>query len=88
MQIGDQFIARLNLDREVLLVYTVRFCQRLENGHHRIGAQFCGLAATQFIGDPEQIVDALAVRRRIPSDKRSGNQAEADGGTRFVMAAV
>jgi hypothetical protein len=59
MRVGDQFIARLQLEREALLIYTVRYCQKTGDSSYRIGAQFCGLAATQYIGHPDEIVKAL-----------------------------
>jgi hypothetical protein len=59
LNIGEQFLAKLKLDRIVLLIYEARHCQQLTRRNYRVGAEFVGLTASRFEGDPASIVAAL-----------------------------
>ena len=56
---GQQMLVRLNLNKMVLLVYTVRYCIPMKLAQFRAGAFFTGYAANSFQGEPESIVAAL-----------------------------
>jgi len=57
---GSQFLARVDLDEPMLLIYTVRYCCQTQENQFRVGARFSGYAATQFRREPRAIVQALA----------------------------
>jgi hypothetical protein len=56
---GAQVLVRMNLNKMVLLVYTVRYCIPMQLSQFRAGAQFTGYAANSFQGEPASIVTAL-----------------------------
>lgn len=56
---GEQVLVRLNVNRMVLLVYTVRYCIPTQIGQYRAGARFTGYAANSFQGDLGTVVTAL-----------------------------
>jgi hypothetical protein len=56
---GQQVLVRMNLNKMVLLVYTVRYCIPMKVGQYRAGARFTGYAANSFQGETESIVAAL-----------------------------
>ena len=62
MKVGDQFLAKLRLDRVMLAAYTIRHCTLAADGkHYKIGAEL-----TAFIGTPggnaQAALDALLGR--------------------------
>ena len=57
---GEQVLVRLNVNKMVLLVYTVRYCIPTQIGQYRAGARFTGYAANSFQGDLDTVVTALA----------------------------
>ena len=57
---GGQVLIRLNLNKLVLLVYTVRYCIPTKIGQYRTGGRFTGYAASSFGGDLDSIVSALS----------------------------
>src|SRR5688500_15504487 len=62
MKVGDQFLAKLRLDRVMLAAYTIRHCTPTGDGkHYKIGAEL-----TAFIGTPggnaQAALDALLGR--------------------------
>ena len=60
MPLGAQFLAKLKMSGGMkLLLYTVRNCAPCERARFRIGARFSGLAAQEFQGDPDDVMDAL-----------------------------
>lgn len=68
MKVGDQFLAKLRLDRVMLAAYTVRHCTLMPDGkHYKIGAEL-----TAFIGTPGGNAQAAL-------DALLGPEADADG---------
>jgi len=59
---GEQVLVRLNLNKMVLLVYTVRYCIPMKLSQFRAGALFTGYAANSYQGEPAAIVTALTGR--------------------------
>src|SRR5438067_77494 len=57
---GEQMLVRLNVNKMMLLVYTVRYCIPTQIGQFRAGARFTGYAANSFQGDLGTVVTALA----------------------------
>ena len=62
MRVGDQFLAKLRLDRIMLAAYTIRHCTLASDGKHwKVGAEL-----TAFIGTPggnaQAALDALLGR--------------------------
>jgi hypothetical protein len=57
---GSQFLARVELDEPMLLIYTVRYCCQMQENQYRVGARFTGYAAAEFRREPRAIVQALA----------------------------
>jgi hypothetical protein len=57
---GSQFLARVDLDEPMLLIYTVRYCCQTQENQYRVGARFSGYVATEFRREPRAIVQALA----------------------------
>ncbi len=56
---GEQFLAKLRIRRHTtLLMYTVKHCHSKGN-KYRVGAQFSGITATSFKGDPDSLLDAF-----------------------------
>ena len=62
MQPGEQFVVYLQLDEVTMVLYTVRYCAKLESGEYKIGAQLAG-----FIGkddtEPDQVLTSLLEHR-------------------------
>ena len=56
---GQQLLVRMNLNKLVLLVYTLRYCIPTRETQFRAGASFTGFAANAFQGEPNAIVTAL-----------------------------
>jgi len=56
---GEQVLVRVNLNKMVLLVYTIRYCIPTKMTQYRAGARFTGYAANSFQGDETSIVSAL-----------------------------
>jgi len=54
---GDQFLAKLKLDRIILALYTVRHCRDLENNQYQLGAQLSGFIGTP--DSPEAVLQSL-----------------------------
>ena len=61
---GEQFAARLNLDRMTLLLYTVRYCIPMKVDQFRVGARFTGYTATPFGADLGAVITALTGQER------------------------
>jgi hypothetical protein len=59
VQAGEQILVRMNLNKMVLLVYTVRYCIPMQLSQFRAGARFTGYAANSFQREPSEIVTAL-----------------------------
>lgn len=60
MKPGEQFLAKLELDGLMLMLYTVRHCEPAPGGGHRIGAEFTRVAASRmFDGDGSKILRNL-----------------------------
>ena len=59
MKAGQQVLVRLNVNKMVLLVYTLRYCIPTKIGQYRAGAHFTGYAANSFQGDLDSVVTAL-----------------------------
>ena len=59
LEVGEQFFARLKLDKLALLVYTVRYCIPTKADEFRVGAKFTGYAASPFQGDLGAVITAL-----------------------------
>jgi len=55
---GEQFIAKLNVGRMALALYTVRHCQTIDARHYKVGAAFAGFVGTEQF-DPQAIVKML-----------------------------
>ena len=56
---GRQLLVRMNLNRMVLLVYTLKYCIPTQASQFRAGAKFTGYAASTFQEEPQRIVSAL-----------------------------
>jgi len=56
---GKQVLVRMNLNKMVLLVYTLRYCIPTNASQFRAGASFTGYAASTFQEEPQRIVSAL-----------------------------
>jgi len=56
---GEQLLVRMNLNKMVLLVYTLRYCIPTSASQFRAGARFTGYAASTFQEEPQRIVSAL-----------------------------
>ena len=58
MEVGDQFIIKLDLDRARLLIYSVRHCHPVGTRFH-VGAEFTGFFAMPASVEPSAILSAL-----------------------------
>jgi hypothetical protein len=58
MEVGEQFVIKLQLDRLRMLIYAVRHCQPMGSQYH-IGAEFTGLFAVPAAVEPSAILNAL-----------------------------
>ena len=56
---GKQLLVRMNLNKMVLLVYTLKYCIPTSAEKYRAGARFTGYAASTFQDEPQRIVSAL-----------------------------
>ena len=56
---GKQLLVRMNLNKMVLLVYTLKYCIPTNTSKFRAGARFTGYAASTFQEEPQRIVNAL-----------------------------
>ena len=56
---GKQLLVRMNLNKMVLLVYTLKYCIPTSASQFRAGARFTGYAASTFQDEPQRIVSAL-----------------------------
>jgi hypothetical protein len=57
---GQQLLVRMNLNKMVLLVYTLKYCIPTQASQFRAGARFTGYAASTFQDEPRKIVSALS----------------------------
>ena len=57
---GQQLLVRMNLNKMVLLVYTLKYCIPTQASQFRAGARFTGYAASTFQEAPQKIVSALS----------------------------
>jgi hypothetical protein len=64
MEPGEQFVARLKLEKLTLLLYTVHYCIPMKADQFRAGAKFTGYAATPFQGDLGAVVTALTGQKQ------------------------
>jgi hypothetical protein len=56
---GKQLLVRMNMNKMVLLVYTLKYCIPTQASQFRAGARFTGYAASTFQEEPGKIVSAL-----------------------------
>jgi hypothetical protein len=56
---GEQFMVKGKLRQFVLLMYTVRYCERWKDGGYQVGGQFSGIIGSADDRDPSAVLDAL-----------------------------
>jgi hypothetical protein len=61
---GEQFLARLKLEKLTLLIYTVRYCIPMKADQFRVGAKFTAYTAASFQGDLGAVITALTGQER------------------------
>jgi hypothetical protein len=67
---GEEFVLRLQLDRRVLVVYTVRYCRRVSD-RYVVGAALVG-----FVGGEAGGVDAAAVLKALTEGAAQATRTE------------
>lgn len=58
MNLGQDFLVKLEMEKVVLLLYTVRYCVA-DGNRFRVGARFSGLATDPVRRDPQAVLEAL-----------------------------
>jgi hypothetical protein len=56
---GQQLLVRMNVNKVMLMVYTLRYCIPTQTKQFRAGASFTGYTASSFQDEPQRIVSAL-----------------------------
>jgi hypothetical protein len=64
LETGQQFVVRLDLGEQIMVLYTVRHCSQSRAGPYRIGAQMCGFVGLEDT-DPDQVLASLIQQRLI-----------------------
>ena len=59
MSPGEQFLVPLRMQKVRLLMYTVRNCQSAGPRRYRVGAEFSGFTASEYDGDPADILKSM-----------------------------
>ncbi|MCC6423223.1 MAG: PilZ domain-containing protein [Phycisphaerales bacterium] len=59
MEVGSQFIATLNREGTLLVLYTVRHCRPAEQGRFKIGASFDAFFGSPTMQNPQEILNTL-----------------------------
>ena len=59
MEPGEQFLAKLRLQKLTMVVYTVRHCTPITRGQFKIGAEFTGVIGSPDGCDPNAVLNAL-----------------------------